>query len=102
MSTIIESIPTETEGNPAHPWQDFAGGRWQDRIDVRDFIQANVAPYTGDAAFLVGPTERTRALWSRLTAMFDQERARGIYDADPHTPASITSHAPGYIDWSSG
>ena len=98
MSTIIESIRTETESVPADPWQGFADGRWQDRIDVRDFIQANVAPYTGDAAFLAGPTERTRTLWSRLTAMFDQERARGIYDADPHTPASITSHAPGYID----
>ena len=30
--------------------------------------------------------------------MFAEERTRGIYDADPHTPASITSHAPGYID----
>jgi len=54
----MESIRIETGGIPADRWQGFAGGRWQDRIDVRDFIQANVAPYTGDAAFLVGPTER--------------------------------------------
>ena len=94
----MESIRTETRGIPADPWRGFAGGRWQDRIDVRDFIQANVAPYTGDAAFLVGPTVRTRALWSRLTAMFRDERARGVYDVDTRTPASITSHAPGYID----
>ena len=94
----MESIRTETGGIPADPWQGFTGGRWQDRIDVRDFIQANVAPYTGDAAFLAGPTERTRALWSRLTAMFRDERARGVYDVDTRTPASITSHAPGYID----
>ena len=65
---------------------------------MRDFIQANVAPYTGDAAFLAGPTERTRALWERVTEMFPHERARGIYDVDAHTPASITAHAPGYID----
>jgi formate C-acetyltransferase len=30
--------------------------------------------------------------------MFTEERARGIFDVDPHTPSSITSHAPGYID----
>ena len=30
--------------------------------------------------------------------MFPDERARGVYDVDTHTPASITSHAPGFID----
>ena len=80
------------------PWQDFIGGRWLERIDVRDFIQANYTPYWGDAAFLAGPTERTRALWARLSAMFPVERARGIYDVDARIPSSITAHAPGYID----
>src|SRR6266581_4583053 len=90
MSATIEPVRTETG--------DVLAGRWQDQIDVRDFIQANVTPYTGDAAFLAGPTGRTRALWSRLTAMFPDERARGVYDVDARTPASISSHAPGYID----
>ena len=30
--------------------------------------------------------------------MFPEERAKGVYDVDPHTPSTITSHAPGYID----
>src|SRR6266702_503326 len=93
MSATIEPVRTETGDVLADPWQGFTGGRWQERIDVRDFIQANVTPYTGDTAFLAGPTERTRALWSRLTAMFPDEQARGIYDADTRTPASITSHS---------
>jgi formate C-acetyltransferase len=97
VTATIESPQTGT-GATAGPWPGFAGGRWLDRIDVRDFIQANVTSYGGDAAFLAGPTERTRALWARLTVMFGDERARGVYDADPHTPASITSHPPGYID----
>jgi formate C-acetyltransferase len=67
-------------------------------IDVRGFIQANYTPYDGDAGFLSGPTPRTTALWHRLTEMFVDERARGIYDVDPNTPSSITAHAPGYID----
>ena len=49
-------------------------------------------------AFLQGPTERTTAMWNRLAAMFPAERERGIYDVDAHTPSTITSHAPGYID----
>ncbi|HYD11202.1 MAG TPA: formate C-acetyltransferase [Acidimicrobiales bacterium] len=30
--------------------------------------------------------------------MFPAERAKGVHDVDPHTPSTITSHAPGYID----
>lgn len=30
--------------------------------------------------------------------MFPEERRKGVYDVDAATPASITSHAPGYID----
>jgi formate C-acetyltransferase len=97
VSATTESIRAETTGRP-DPWPGFTGGRWRDHIDVHGFIQANVDPYTGDAGFLSGPTERTRALWAQLTGMFPQERARGIYDVDASTPASITSHAPGYID----
>ena len=44
------------------------------------------------------PDRRTTALWKRLTAMFRQERERGVYDVDAHTPSTITAHAPGYID----
>src|SRR6266702_843024 len=98
MSATIEPVRTETGDVLADPWQGFTGGRWQDQIDVRDFIQANVTPYCGDAAFLAGPTERTRALWARLSAMFRDEQARGVYDIDTRIPSSITSHAPGYMD----
>ena len=78
-------------------WAGFTSGPWQDAIDVRDFIQRNYTPYAGDDSFLVGPTERTTRVWNTLAAMFPEERAKGIYDADPHTPAAITAHGPGYI-----
>ncbi|GIM88962.1 formate C-acetyltransferase [Paractinoplanes toevensis] len=79
-------------------WRGFTEGAWRDGIAVRDFIQANYTPYTGDAGFLAGPTERTTAAWAKLTAMFPEERERGVYDVDPDTPSTITSHRPGYID----
>ncbi|WP_353810100.1 formate C-acetyltransferase [Agromyces sp. SYSU T00194] len=102
MSTLDQTRTTTgtTDEAAEHPeaWHGFAPGPWQDGIDVRDFIQRNYRPYEGDAAFLEGPTERTLAVWHTLTAMFPAEREKGVYDVDPHTPSSITSHAPGYID----
>lgn len=78
-------------------WQGFAPGPWQDTIDVRDFIQRNYSPYTGDAAFLAPATERTSALWAEVAELFVQERAKGVLDVS-QVPSSITAHAPGYID----
>ncbi|WP_329281850.1 formate C-acetyltransferase [Streptomyces sp. NBC_01451] len=79
-------------------WLGFAGTRWRDLIDVRDFIQANYTPYEGDASFLTGSTDRTRAVWEKVSSLFPEERARGILDVDVTTPSTITSHAPGWID----
>ncbi|MGW3409972.1 formate C-acetyltransferase [Streptomyces sp. NPDC000888] len=90
---------TVTAGTRApRAWRGFAGTRWRDGIDVRDFIQANYTPYEGDPAFLAGPTDRTRAVWEKVSALFPEERLRGVLDVDAATPSTITSHAPGYID----
>jgi formate C-acetyltransferase len=91
MTTI--SAPVELAA-----WRGFQGGPWRDQVDVAGFVRANVHPYDGDEGFLTGPTQRTNHVWGLLTAMFPQERERGIYDVDAKTPASITAHAPGYID----
>jgi formate C-acetyltransferase len=78
-------------------WQGFAGGLWQNEINVRDFIQQNYQPYDGDAAFLTGATPRTQKIWSTLQNLFVEERKKGVLDVSL-VPASITAHAPGYID----
>ncbi|MFE5291337.1 formate C-acetyltransferase [Isoptericola sp. NPDC056618] len=88
-----DAAPTTTTA-----WTGFTPGPWCDGIDVRDFIQRNYTPYTGDDGFLEGPTARTTAVWEQLSAMFPAEREKGVYDVDPHTPAGITAHGPGYID----
>ncbi|MEE6286541.1 formate C-acetyltransferase [Georgenia sp. MJ173] len=94
-STTHEAPRTVTaEG----PWRGFAPGPWQHSIDVRDFIQRNFTGYDGDDAFLTGPTDRTTRVWQILSAMFPEERAKGVYDVDATTPSTITAHRPGYID----
>ncbi len=78
-------------------WSGFTPGTWQREIDVRGFIQANFTPWAGDDAFLAGPTERTRALWTGLGPLFAEERAKQVLDVS-QVPSAITAHAPGYID----
>ena len=29
-------------------WKDFVGGKWENEVNVRDFIQKNYHPYEGD------------------------------------------------------
>jgi formate C-acetyltransferase len=53
---------------------------WRERIDVRDFIQHNLASYEGDASFLAPATPRTRELWAKLADLFAAERATGVLD----------------------
>jgi formate C-acetyltransferase len=79
------------------PWRGFRTGLWQKEIDVRDFIQQNYAPYDGDEGFLQPATPRTQGIWAKLQALFVEERGKGVLDIS-QIPASITAHAPGYID----
>jgi formate C-acetyltransferase len=77
----------------------FSGTKWKHEIDVRDFIQFNVHPYSGDETFLAPATERTQALWKQVRKLMDDENAKGgTLDMDTDIVSTIVSHAPGYID----
>ncbi len=86
------------DATQANPWRGFTAGEWQSTIDVRDFIQQNYHPYTGDASFLAAATERTRGIWDRLGELFVAERERGVLDVATDRPSSIVAHDAGYID----
>jgi len=73
-------------------WQGFKGKKWQEEIDVRDFIQQN-------DSFLAGPTQATKDLWAQVMDLNKQEReAGGVLDTDSSIVSTITSHGPGYLD----
>lgn len=76
----------------------FKTGKWNDQIDVRDFIHANITPYDGDSSFLVGPSKKTKELWTHCSALLTKEIKEKVLGIDTSTISSITSHAPGYID----
>ena len=79
-------------------WNGFVGELWKNEINVRDFIQCNYIPYTGDDSFLEDATENTKKVWNKLTEMFKVEREKGIYDAETKIPQAIDAYGPGYID----
>ncbi|WP_085504986.1 formate C-acetyltransferase [Thalassobacillus devorans] len=80
-------------------WRTFIDGKWRDEIDVRDFIIHNYSLYTGDEAFLAGPTDDTTRLWKQVMELTEEERERGgVWDMDTKIPSSITSHRPGYLN----
>ncbi len=76
----------------------FEGYIWKNEINIRDFIQHNYTPYEGDGSFLVGPTEKTKKIWDKLSAMFVTEREKGVYDAETRLPQSLDTYGAGYID----
>ena len=52
----------------------FTNGLWNKEINVSDFVSKNIAPYTGDASFLQGPTERTKRIWDICLKALEEER----------------------------
>ena len=76
----------------------FQPGEWNSTMNVYDFVLKNIKPYTGDALFLAGPSERTSRLWDACKASLLQERQNnGVLAIDTDTISSITAFAPGYI-----
>ncbi len=80
-------------------WRGFADGEWQEKTDVRDFIQRNYTPYEGDDSFLSGPTERTKRLMAKLEELFKLERERdGVLGIDTETVSELTTYPAAYLD----
>ena len=89
----------ETLEKKKYSTTEFVGGKWQQEINVRDFIQKNYTPYDGDSSFLAGPTEATTKLWQECCDLFKKERENGgVLDMDTKVVSTITSHGAGYID----
>ncbi len=81
------------------PTEKFKAGLWSEKIDAGDFVSLNITPYTGDASFLCGPTDRTKRLWQHCLDALKEERDNGgVRSIDASKISTITSHSAGYID----
>lgn len=83
----------------AEAWHGFNGTDWKEEINVRDFIQRNYTPYTGDESFLAEATPATTALWEKVMAGIRVENAtHAPVDFDSNIATTITAHDAGYIE----
>ena len=80
-------------------WEGFVPGEWQEGVNLRDFIQKNYTPYEGDESFLADATPATTELWNAvMEGIKIENKTHAPLDFDEHTPSTITSHKPGYIN----
>lgn len=80
-------------------YSDFNPGKWQESIDVQNFIQTNYTPYDGDESFVAGPSIKTKHLWDTCKSLLIEEHLNGgVLEIDVSAVSSITSHKPGFID----
>ena len=79
--------------------KEFQHGKYEEEINVRDFIQTNYTPYTGDAAFLAKPTARTNQMMEKVNALLKAESEKGgVLDVDTERVSSLLSYPAGYSD----
>ena len=79
-------------------WYDFKGENWQTEINVFDFIYNNYEEYTGSSDFLVGPTDKTTAIWNKCLELLKEEGKKGVLDIDVNHVSGINNFDAGYID----
>jgi formate C-acetyltransferase len=79
-------------------WDDFKSGTWQEKIDVRNFIQKNYTLYEGDKSFLAAPTDKTKKVWEISSNLIVEEIKKGIIDVATDRVSGIDNYEPGYID----
>ena len=90
---------TTTLDKKVYPAGKFISGKWEQEINVRDFIQKNYTPYEGDSSFLAEATDATKKLWQECCDLLKKERDNGgVLDMDTKIVSTITSHGAGYID----
>lgn len=79
-------------------WRGFKGTTWQEKVNVRDFIQENYRPYEGDDSFLVGPSEKTKRVWNEAEDLIHEEIITGQIPINTTKFSSINGFEPAYLD----
>lgn len=79
-------------------WEGFKTGSWQEKVDVRSFIQKNYKLYEGDSKFLQGTTGKTDKVWAKAHDLIVEEIKKGIIDVSTDRVSGIDNYEPGYID----
>lgn len=79
-------------------WEGFKGTKWQTKIDVDAFLEANYKEYTGDDTFLKGISKSTSKVWKKCKKLLAKEAISGVLDVETYIMSGIDNFEAGYID----
>lgn len=88
----------EKEIKTIDAYKGFKGQKWQDEINVADFIACNYKEYKGDDSFLAAKSKKTAVVWGKCEKLLAKERKVRILDVDLKHISGIDSFPAGYID----
>lgn len=77
---------------------DFKKGLWNEKIDVRDFIQKNYTEYTGNDSFLTKMSKKTEKILNRVNELLKAELKTSVLDIETKVFSGIDNFEAGYID----
>ena len=79
-------------------WYKFKEGKWNNEINVEDFILKNYSYYDGDDSFLSGASNKTNKVWDKCKELIALELKKGVLGIDLEHVAGINNFPAGYID----
>ena len=79
-------------------WEGFKGTKWQNNIDVQNFIESNYKEYVGDDSFLTGISKKTSKVWNKCKKLLAKEAISGVLDIETFIMSGIDNFNVGYID----
>ena len=77
--------------------RNFKKGKWNEEINVIDFIKSNLKAYTGDESFLVSSTDKTKKIWNECEKLLKEELKKHVLDIDTDHMSGIDAFDAGYI-----
>ena len=79
-------------------WEGFKGTKWQNNIDVQNFIESNYKEYVDDDSFLTGISKKTSKVWDKCKKLLAKEAISGVLDVETFIMSGIDNFNVGYID----
>ncbi|MDD3241751.1 MAG: formate C-acetyltransferase [Bacilli bacterium] len=79
-------------------WESFLGTKWQEEINVENFIVENYHEYLGDDSFLENISDKTKVIIDKVEETAKLELSKGILDVETKIVSGINNFNPGYID----
>lgn len=79
-------------------WKKFKKGKWNESIDVEDFILNNYKYYDKDESFLEDISPKTKKVWEKCKDLLKEELTKGVLDIEVNKVSGINSFEAGYID----